>query len=137
MLISQTNILAVEKALHLPKMILELRSDGIVYCTYAENAVVFRHDVEEGVQKRIEVFGDTKKCFIVDVSSLKGISSDARKYFATRKGSHNIKAVAFLVKKNTMEGFAMDFLEENLPPFKAEVFEDPIAAKAWINQFND
>lgn len=124
--------LAVEKALQLPKMTLELKSDGIVYCTYHHNAVVFRHDVEEGVHKRIELFGDQSRFFIVNLDRLKGISSDARRYFTSKKGSYNIKGVAFVVSSETVRNMALNYLQDNEMNYPVSFFETEELAKNWL-----
>lgn len=122
----------VLKSLRLPKMDLELRVDGIVHCKYLKNAVVFRHDVEEGVQKRIEMFGDEKRLFLVDITQLRGVSLDARRYFASKRGAYNIKGVAFYMESDAYQEIALNYIEEHELSYPAQVFQDEDEAKSWL-----
>ena len=122
----------VLRSLRLPKMDLELRADGIVHCKYLKDAVVFRHDVEAGVQKRIEMFGDEKRLFLVDITQLRGVSLDARIYFASERGAYNIKAVAFYTKLDAYHEIATNYIDDHEPAYPAKVFKDEEEAKNWL-----
>ncbi len=124
--------LVIERELELPKMSLMLESNGIVYCKYKKDAVVFRHDVEEGVKQRIEMFGDESRKFLVDITYLKGISLDARRFFASKKGAFNIKAVAFYIDSLELNDLAINYLEEHELPYSAEVFNNIDKARNWL-----
>lgn len=124
--------LAIERSLQLPKMTLQLKSDDVVYCIYHLNAVVFRHDVEEGVIKRIELFGDKPRHFIVDLNQLRGISSDARRYFGSNDGGYNIKSVAFVVNSEQAESMVLSYLEESDLNYPTKFFRSVNEARVWV-----
>ena len=127
----------VVKAIDLPKMSLRLCSDGIVHCKYNDDVVVFRHDVDFGVDKRIEVFGDEDRPFIININNLKGISNDASRFFASDKGVHKISAVALFHEDEDSEVLATGFIDEYQLPYPIKAFSNYHEACIWLLDITD
>ena len=122
----------VLKSIELPKMNLKLCSDGIVHCKYIEDAVVFRHDVDFGVEKRIEIFGEESRPFIIDITNLKGISNDASRFFASEQGTHQINSVAIYYEEEDGEMLAEGFIREFKVPYPIQAFRNYSEACLWL-----
>lgn len=122
----------VVKSIDLPKMSLKLCSDGIVHCKYFDDVVVFKHDVGFGVEKRIEIFGEEERPFIIDITNLKGISNDASRFFASDQGTHQISAVAMFFDDEDGEMLATDFINEFNMPYPIKAFNNYSEACLWL-----
>ena len=122
----------VLKSIELPKMTIKLCSDGIVHCKYIDDVVVFRHDVNFGVEKRIEIFGEESRPFIIDITNLKGISNDASRFFASEQGTHQINSVAIYYDDEDGEILAEEFIKEFKVPYPIEAFSNYSEACLWL-----
>lgn len=127
----------VVKSIDLPKMSLKLCSDGIVHCKYLDDVVVFKHDVNFGVEKRIEIFGDESRPFIIDITNLKGISNDASRFFASDSGTHQVQAVAIFYEDEDGELLADGFIDEFKLPYPIKSFNNYSEACLWLLDIAD
>ena len=121
------------KELKLEKLTFSLMDDdGFIGCTYHSSAVIFKHDILEVIEKGKQIFGDSKKYFLVDFSKLGSVSEDARRFFASKEGATNVGAIAFIISNEANREVAIEFLSQNQPHFPSAVFDKESPAIDWL-----
>ncbi len=109
--------------------------DGILYGTYLVESL----DLEGAIaatEFRKKISGERVFPALVDVSSFKQVSREARSYFAKEAGE-DMKAIAVLVKNPVTRMMVNFFMKFNSPGYPIRFFTAKHEANTWLSQFVD
>jgi len=111
-----------------------MRDDGILQEDFFDEAEIGIDDVKK-VVKIASTYFKQKNLTYVDVSNIKSISYEARKYLQSEEASENVKAVAFKVKSKVSIFMAKFLNTVNRPKYPTKPFTDEKKAIEWLKSF--
>ncbi|HXU25855.1 MAG TPA: hypothetical protein VN698_01380 [Bacteroidia bacterium] len=107
--------------------------DNIIYVEYAENLIVNMAIAKELVASRLDFAENQKHYVIIDVSNVKQVTSEAKKYLQSKEaGLKDILAGAFIASNNISALFANIFAKT--PGITSTFVASKKDALIWINE---
>jgi hypothetical protein len=108
--------------------------EGIIDIKLPPGTTIDLDTAKEMVSKRQELFPDQKIAVLMDISNIKSVSKEARKYFTTEQSINNIIAGAFisdLVYHKILYNFFITFYKPKVP---TRFFASKQEAFEWLKQ---
>jgi hypothetical protein len=107
--------------------------DDIIYVEYAENLKVDLNIAKELVANRLDFAENQKHYLIIDVSNVKKVTIEAKKYLQNKEtGLKDILAAAFIASNNISALLANIFVKT--PNVTSKFFKNEKDALLWVNE---
>lgn len=108
--------------------------DQILFFEYKSDLVIDLAAAQRIVADRIQFQNEVAYPIFCDIRGVVDFDKAARDYLA-QSGSVLTKAVGFLVQQKVSQTIATFYLKINKPAVPTELFEDKIAALAFLSNF--
>lgn len=108
--------------------------DQILFFEYKSDLVIDLAAAQRIVADRIQFQNEVAHPIFCDIRGVVDFDKAARDYLA-QSGSVLTKAVGFLVQQKVSQTIATFYLKINKPAVPTELFEDKIAALAFLSNF--
>ncbi len=111
--------------------------DDIVFGVFKANLFVDLEAAKRIVEDRKKISDYKNSLIFVDVSSVKGVSKEARDYFGSFKGTEFVKASAIFTNSKLSVFLANFLIKVNLSGYNIPVrlFTDKNQAVKWLKSF--
>jgi len=114
-----------------------MREDGILQEDFLDNAEVQVEDVKE-LMKVVNEYFPQKNLAYVDMSNIKFVSYEARKFLKTKEAALNAKAVAFKLQSKVSRIIGNFIIRVTNPEdYPTKLFNNEEEAIKWLKQFNN
>ncbi len=117
--------------------ILYTLENGILYATFLKNVVIDLIAAKKIFEDRIAAFGNKEFPSLVDSTSVKSITKEARDFLSSDEAREGVKATAILVSGYLSSTIANFFLRVTVkkPKVPTRIFSDKRKAIAWLQQY--
>ena len=109
-------------------------NEDMLCCVFQPYLDINASIIKKCVSDRVRLTAGKPYTMLAEVRYLKSFSSDAREYFASREGSQDLLAIAFLVSTQIEKFMIRLFIELNRPPVPCHIFSNKDEAIEWLNQ---
>jgi len=109
--------------------------DGIVVSTNNKTDVHTLAEAKEKVLLIRKITGNVRRPLLVDISSVRSISREAREYYASDAGAATITALALLTGSKLSCIIGNFFIGSSKIPVPKKLFTDAAEAKSWLKRF--
>lgn len=128
-------ILPNKEIIELPKYYTWMGNDGIARTMVKPDAEIFLNDAKENTAA-IETFYKGKKFpLLVDIRSIRSISSEAREHFTLKGRESVVKAYAMVLSSSISRIIGNFFLSFHKPTVPVKLFDNEDKALAWLKDF--
>lgn len=110
--------------------------EGILYLEVKETDIFEIHMAKECVKSLVEFTDNKPYPCLMSVLKIKGISKEAREYFANEGDAHLI-ANAMLIKSPIMKMISNFYIMVNKPRKPTRMFTEKAQALEWLSQFKN
>ena len=121
-------------AIETPTTVISVRDDGIVLVTLKQNAEVTLEAAKEDHVATMKLVGGHDFLILVDARPARGITREARQYYADPEVRKHTIAQAILIDSGVSKVLGNFYLAVNKPPFPTKLFTTEQAAIAWLNE---
>lgn len=111
--------------------------EGLIVATYKDNVVIDLEAAKYSVDERINLCEGKSLPLLVDGTTVKAVSKEARDYFGSERGSHLITASAIYTNSLLATYLANFLIAVNLvkSPIPVKLFADKQKAFDWLKKF--
>lgn len=109
------------------------KEDGILFSEYKHPYHMTLEDSKEIYELRAQISAGEPQYFCYDISNMKSMSNDARKY-GEKYGQENLAASAIIVNSHVTMFIYNIFLKLHKVKIPVKAFYSKVEAVAWLNQ---
>ena len=109
--------------------------NNILYGEFFPNIIVDLEIAKVMIDSRLELSQNKEHIFLCDISKIKSVTKEARRYLSTDVGIKGIVAGALIIDSTVSKIIGNFFLSIDKPPVPTRLFTNKEDALNWLQQF--
>lgn len=114
---------------------IEKDKEGVVHMRYRPNSSVNLETAIENIQETARIGEGRKVPMVVNLTGVKSVSRDARRYYSGEETAKYVSAVALVAESPVSRVLGNFFLGIEKPPMPTRLFSSEEKAREWLVQF--
>lgn len=108
--------------------------EGVIYAKFKQEQIN-RELAQKIIDLRLSFVDGQTLPALIDGSTVKHLTKEAREVLSTERASQNISALAVIVRNPVTRAIANFFLKFQQPPYPFRLFTDLEKAKQWLRKY--
>ncbi len=114
---------------------IEKDNSGVVHLKYRPNSSVTLETAVKDIQETARIGAGKKVPVVVNLTGLKSVSRDARRYYSGEETAKYVSAAALVADSPVSRVLGNFFLGIDKPPMPIRLFSSEEKAREWLTQF--